>query len=1683
MAATPYTSLRRSSTTSARSRSGSVSGSDYIDAGTGPMTTAKRTTATRGVLLFDDDDNYDAYSNNNDTKDAASSSSQPSVSVTATPSPANFLSLAETSLTPLSMDSDLFSDRGFDSSSKAGDKTGSPSPYNNKQQQQQQQQSTRQTSGMAPSSLSSYAVQPVHQDQDMRRSTRANEEEAASSSSPPSPATCAMAAMRSPHAASATSAAAAAAATRTRTRTGTGTTAAAANEEANVSGARDTATEIEAAASHAATRTSGSSSRSSGNVENGTELMDWNAAREEQQQQQYQQGEEERQGEGQGQEHDDPRAISRRNPRQRRAGSTPLSLDPLQMMIGTPPPDNDKAAMRALSLSPSPSLSLSLSQSLSQSLSDNDKERDSAPAPPNHTQDQTQASTAGTNTTTTSNTNAQAPAGASASSTSPRSTTTTTTTTSPSCSLSLASAAAAPLALRTKNISDTHSSSNIASGPPNTSSASAITSPAASTSSPSTVFSAPAAFTRQISTSSLRSASSLLSQIQDSLQQQQQQQQHYQQQLQQQQHLHHRHHHHSASGAHLVRPVAKPIVRTTSDSQFTLKHPVPDLNCRSGAYIGNVAALEKSAERLSMTSSIEDAIRDLHGELKRSDSRRSSILAASLAASQSPIEEPSAQPGPLRVIPPVASIVELNNAARLGGYSPSGYVMSPNHSMTSRLRSGSKNSGGRPEFEIDAIMSRHGPGKGSTRSVRSGKPSLAEIAESEPVALTGRVLDEADHAPIPVTADDDATIRRPNTHYEENPGSYHDMFGDMDRQSSGLGLDFGGDDAIANANPNANANAARDPNERPPSPRSISTFDQANAFGDFDGVHCQPEDLERGYEPSFRDRGDGEYHEMPMTLPMPMSQATMPMPEPQYQPPPAPRMPPTNRPDRGRPQSYFDPLTGQEMLYYPARVPAMLNLPPKLSKKPKAEVRNARHSKVLQAMGHPGFGKAEYLPQDPEAPPVRESKMWLPDPLAGHGMTSFSDYANDQPSGDASLKEPPGVADSHVPSEQGDPVQAIGGGPAQSEDMPQPSTQQRRKSKMPRASQQLPPQLRASAFFELPSTTPKLEMKEGSAMATLDSILDASANAPVSAFTDHAFAGKLGSEVYGPDRKKNRKSAATAILLPEEHVRAASQKKKGGLMPFGKGSNDGSRKNSMAGSREENQALSDHVDGERADKAEDESSGDEEEEVEDEFAGVLDGPPTTLLAELQLRKYHARMRTQNPNRNVGQNGMHATLIELDAVAEAQKKHREKKKIALAWEDGAREEDGSSDEDDVPLGVLYASQPTIAEMNRPLGLMERRDLEENEPLSARRARLHGNEPPKTLGKQRSNYTLNAGLSQFRLHQMPSSERMRPREESDDDDEEAVEGETLAERMRRLRAKDEAGHNNLPSARPVSKAFSAEILAQFGDSDKPEDKGKEKETLPDEAEETLGQRRKRLQAEREAREREMMLGGGPMEPEAPPPLRKKHSMADVLGSHPIIHSNPALEERRRIEHEQRKVREQEAKMAAIRAQMPATLTGPNVQRTGGYMNGAFNDGNGGNVHQTPPAHSNLGAHMGPGGWNRSSMAFSNYGGPLQQPMQQPQHQQQPAYGGYAGVGQMAQTPMNGYGGYTAGGMGGMGGMNNMNAYGMPMPMQPMGAGMGMQQGMAPMQMQPMQMQMQPGHNGQMQNIERWRQSVMY
>ncbi|KAL1836484.1 hypothetical protein VTK73DRAFT_5052 [Phialemonium thermophilum] len=329
---------------------------------------------------------------------------------------------------------------------------------------------------------------------------------------------------------------------------------------------------------------------------------------------------------------------------------------------------------------------------------------------------------------------------------------------------------------------------------------------------------------------------------------------------------------------------------------------------------------------------------------------------------------------------------------------------------------------------------------------------------------------------------------------------------------------------------------------------------------------------------------------------------------------------------------------------------------------------------------------------------------------------------------------------------------------------------------------------------------------------------------------------------------------------------------------------------------------------------------------------------------------------------------------------------------------------------------------LNEINRPLGLMERWELEENEPLSRRRDRLQGRDPAAELHldsvhKRMSRLTLNPGgigaRTQSRLmlplqppQPVPESiagEDHAASEAAADPDPPEIEGETLAERRRRLQAE------TLPRPRPVSTTFSSELLSQFGDRDdedentKPADHGRAKhaktasrgsvDAEPQEEQETLGQRRRRLQAEREAREREMGSGGGgrggggllspdlpgrsgtpmglhsnavagsrslvgmPPYPGGPSPhdeanrLSRRLSMADILNAHPREapqgNLHPLERERLRREAEAaRAQQEQERKMAALRAQMPQTLTTPAVGAAkGGYMGGRFNDGQGG------------------------------------------------------------------------------------------------------------------------------------------
>ncbi|KAL8644411.1 MAG: hypothetical protein Q9210_007267, partial [Variospora velana] len=551
----------------------------------------------------------------------------------------------------------------------------------------------------------------------------------------------------------------------------------------------------------------------------------------------------------------------------------------------------------------------------------------------------------------------------------------------------------------------------------------------------------------------------------------------------------------------------------------------------------------------------------------------------------------------------------------------------------------------------------------------------------------------------------------------------------------------------------------------------------------------------------------------------------------------------------GRPKSYLEPVPGENMVYYPAPVPMMLNLPQKLSKQPRDPQVDKRRSAMLSGL-------------DPNA---RKSAAWLPDVVEGE---------------DARPLELGEVAGKH---------------------------NNRRKTVG-----ELPPQLRASLFFDYPSVQQDVEMKGGSAVETLDSILDASAFAPVSAFTDHPIAGRVGKEVYGRP-PESRSESYIPFEEPEVQTRRSSvnllkkrnsnpnllddsQKRRSSLLSLGFGRRKSSAPQFLGEAEdpgpltgplpsevtplrdgdegpevlEEGDAefldAQSHMDGERADE-------------ESELIASYSGAPNTLLAELQLRKEQQKQRNRTAA-TAFPNGMHSTLLELDVVAQIQKQARTKKHTHLAWEDPGAQHAGAEndDDEDVPLGVLFPNRNSKANGqrrgygdNRPLGLIARREMEDNEPLSHRRARLRG-EPsiPRTPSPDRKGtmYTLDLpGL------QTESAPQVAPTEDED-------EGETLARRLKRLKA------TRVPSNdRTVSGDFTSEIMSQFGgldDQKQPPTSNNNINAPPEpEEEETLAQRRARLQA---ANRQPRNVSGESNGAITRPAMNKRRSMADLLQAHP-------------------------------------------------------------------------------------------------------------------------------------------------------------------------------------------------------
>ena len=946
----------------------------------------------------------------------------------------------------------------------------------------------------------------------------------------------------------------------------------------------------------------------------------------------------------------------------------------------------------------------------------------------------------------------------------------------------------------------------------------------------------------------------------------------------------------------------QPIVRSAS-GRGSLRHPTPDLQVLQGAYTGNIQLLERTAERLSMTSSIDDAIRELHAEQKRNDSRRSSLL------SSPDLPQVTRQLSS-------GSIAETNRLARSGGYSPAGVMMSPRGSFTTgngRGRSVSKSSkiGSRPEPELE-----------------------------------GRPLDCFATLPLPDL--DSPMLSRSSSVVAQDEKSNSTKRHPIGR------LDVHTVQMESRPEPSPE-------DEEPATPASRSIYDHAQMnFEDFDGVHSAPprliqdDDLDKpqrrissGERQSAVD--SDENSQMKVSLRNPVSMA--------------------------RPQSYADPNTGQQMVYYPAPVPMMLNLPQKLSKLPSSMARSKRRSQLLSSI--------------PQA--ARRSAIWLPDVLETEDEPELPE--NDE----AQRLE-------YVPQHQ---RMSMGG------------------RRLTQDIQHLPPQLRANAFFELEGSSQAVEVKEQSAVATLDSILDASAHAPVSAFTDHAFAGRLGAEVYG--RSNNRSSKHMSQLLqsdPPTKKRSSSfnllkgrRASNGDLLESEKEKQRVNTILDIRAGRIIRDPLDDGVSPMAASEAGDQDYEDERDEEDDFYHGA----PTTLLAELQLRKQQAKMRTQ-PVASAYPDGIRSTLLELDAVAQVEQKSRKQKRIHLAWEDPDQvDEEDMGEDEDVPLAVLYTKKSQVQEPNRPLGLMERRDMEDNEPLSRRRDRLQGR--PSTM-MPRASTMINLPLSTL---------------EAGDD--------TVHSRL------EETG-SGLPAARPVSRDFVSEMTHQFGgNSADPKDEGKEKFiSPPPEEEETLGQRRKRLQAEREARDLEVGNNGDGLDH---PKVQSRRSMADILSAHqaagagsriPSYVKEPSSNGLLRL-HEREK---------SHRASTMFNLDSPQIlgrqANAGGFKAGLHNDGQGGII---PPPQPHLQRQSSYGLFASPTAGFQH------------QHFPQPSLGvGYNAFGNQMMMPFA-KNPYAMGGMQ-MNGMHGMNmGYFQPNAM----AGLNM-----------LQMGAQPLNQGQIDMVERWRQSVM-
>ncbi|KAK5706135.1 hypothetical protein LTR97_001121 [Elasticomyces elasticus] len=706
----------------------------------------------------------------------------------------------------------------------------------------------------------------------------------------------------------------------------------------------------------------------------------------------------------------------------------------------------------------------------------------------------------------------------------------------------------------------------------------------------------------------------------------------------------------------------------------------------------------------------------------------------------------------------------------------------------------------------------------------------------------------------------------------------------------------------------------------PMRPRSTDTFQEAQtAFKDFDGVHFSPntdefvEVDEHGNEVrriSARNSSGG----------LSVSAASM------------------LRTPRARPISYAEPPPADGMVYYPAPVPRMLNLPKRLSQLPAAKVQAKRRTQVLSQIDPDVIHAAPWIPQmdfdkRDEAKPKR--------PSGGHSRESSGSHPDQPPR--PYLNERMSVANM----------------------------------------QHLPPQLRASVFFDQQSVTHDVQVKNESAVATLDSILAASATAPVTAFTDHPFAGDVRRSTFAPEIARARRSTTLGEDMSETARPGLTKRRSslGNLLRRASSGNDLAEQLDRRGSRssllldfneggrklqkrKSQMSLGDEVkrqggeevyspskevsdadlaaglsaaahnrdaeaepngsrpvtaaswnndrDGTQQqideDFKEQEAGDDVDEDAEPQFV-----QPSTLLAELQVRKANQKSRNRTAATHYP-NGMHSTLLQLDAVEQISKAKRQRQRIPLAWEGAIEPQEERVDEDDeVPLGVLFPvkeqRKKRMGEVEgfaagRPMGLMEKREMEDNEPLALRRNRMLG--LPAGFGRAEREVRRGLVPTFSRVDLLGGQQQQLQQQQQQGDElvgaEEGEEGETLGDRLRKLKTQDAlatAVSDVLPKdgSKPVS-TFADDVLGQFGgaeetkeESSRPGTQGKDvalpvdaeeaAEAGANQEEETLGQRRARLQREIEEDE-DVPLATIAQRPEM---QRAGSSFANLLAAHPV------------------------------------------------------------------------------------------------------------------------------------------------------------------------------------------------------